>query len=218
MGDFTQLGQRRRARRCCVRTRRPPLGTHRRARRRRPRRAGWSLPARGRRRTTSCDSGATVGAASGPQPPGPPSRAWGEPSFNPWPHARGKRKAGGVPSPRDDATRVIQQATRAAGRSPPAGRRPGLLVELKTPAPRFLCVSKDPPARHLAVTDLPEVGDQGVERHAARAAAAPVAAHDEDLIATLDYLLRFHREVVPGVSPALRRRRDCIVPPVDTGI
>jgi hypothetical protein len=36
------------------------------------------------------------------------------------------------------------------------------------------------------------MGDQGVERHAAPAAAPSVAAHDEDLIATLDYLLRLH--------------------------
>jgi hypothetical protein len=82
-----------------------------------------------------------------------------------------------VPSPQGDATRVIQQANRAAGRSPPAGRRPGLLVDLTTPAARFLCVAEDPPARHLTVADLPQVGDQGVERHAAPAAAPSVLAN-----------------------------------------
>jgi hypothetical protein len=150
MGVFTQLGQRRRARRCCVRTRRPPLGTHRRARRRRPRRAGWSLPARGRRQTTSCDPGATVGAASGPQPPGPAVAGLGGAFLQSVAARTREAKSRGRAKPRDDATRVIQQATRAAGRSPPADRRPGLLVGLN-------------------VADLPELGDQGVERHAARA-------------------------------------------------
>jgi hypothetical protein len=116
----------RRGRRCCVRTRCLPLGTHRRARRRRPRRGAACPPARGRRRTRPCDPGATAGAGSGPQTSGWRSRVSGEPSLSPWSHARRKRTAGGVPRPLGDARGVTGQANRAAGRSPPAGRRPGL--------------------------------------------------------------------------------------------
>jgi hypothetical protein len=36
------------------------------------------------------EPGATAGAESGPRPPGPPRRAWGEPSLHPW-HARRER-------------------------------------------------------------------------------------------------------------------------------
>jgi hypothetical protein len=113
----------------CVRTRCPPLGTHRRARSRRPRRDAETAPARGRRPTRACAAGAMAGAGSGPHLSGPLRRVGGEPSLHPWPRARRKRLAGGVP--RSDVMCVTQQANRAAGRSPPAGRRPRLFVRLK---------------------------------------------------------------------------------------
>jgi hypothetical protein len=110
-----------------VRTRCSPLGTHRRARRRRPRRGPEGRPPAvlgGRQRGTPAPRRAPSLARD---PPGPRWRALGELSLHPW-HARGKREAGGVPRRGGDATRVTQQAIRAAGRSPPAGRRPGLIL------------------------------------------------------------------------------------------
>jgi hypothetical protein len=116
-------------RRRCVATRCPPLGTHRRARRRRPRRGASGPPVRGRPRTRLCDPGAAAGAGSGPRALGSRSRISAEASLSPWPHARRKRTAGGVPRPWGDADGVTRQANRAAGRSPPAGRRPALPVD-----------------------------------------------------------------------------------------